>query len=72
MFRSSHYARKAPATAAPGVWLNLFVSLGMVAVLMPATIMGLGLGPAVALHEGSTLLVVFNALRLLAYRDEPA
>ena len=33
-----------------------------------ATILGLGIGPAVALHEGSTLLVVFNALRLLAWR----
>ena len=48
---------------------NLFVSLGVVALLVPATIMGLGIGPAVALHEGSTLLVVFNALRLLAYRE---
>ena len=47
---------------------NLFVSLGVVAFLVPATILGLGIGPAVALHEGSTLLVVFNALRLLAWR----
>ncbi|MBN9049383.1 MAG: heavy metal translocating P-type ATPase [Rhizobiales bacterium] len=48
---------------------NVFISLGVVAVLLPATIFGLGIGPAVALHEGSTLVVVFNALRLLAYRD---
>ena len=48
---------------------NLVVSLGVVALLVPATIMGLGIGPAVMAHEGSTLLVVFNALRLLAYRD---
>lgn len=48
---------------------NVFVSLGIVAVLVPATIMGLGIGAAVAVHEGSTLLVVFNALRLLAYRE---
>ena len=48
---------------------NVFVSLGVVAFLVPATIFGLGIGPAVAMHEGSTLLVVFNALRLLAYRD---
>ena len=48
---------------------NVFVSLGVVAFLVPATILGLGIGPAVAMHEGSTLLVVFNALRLLAYRD---
>ena len=49
---------------------NVFVSLGIVAFLVPATILGLGIGPAVAVHEGSTLLVVFNALRLLAYRDK--
>lgn len=48
---------------------NLVVSLGVVALLVPATILGLGIGPAVAAHEGSTLVVVFNALRLLAYRD---
>ena len=48
---------------------NVFVSLGIVAFLVPATIFGLGIGPAVAIHEGSTLLVVFNALRLLAYRE---
>jgi Zn2+/Cd2+-exporting ATPase len=48
---------------------NVFVSLGVVAILVPATIMGLGIGPAVAMHEGSTLLVVFNALRLLGYRS---
>ncbi|NNJ14713.1 heavy metal translocating P-type ATPase [Pseudomonas putida CSV86] len=47
---------------------NLFVSLGIVAILVPSTIMGLSIGAAVAIHEGSTLLVVFNALRLLAYR----
>lgn len=46
---------------------NLWMSLGMVAFLVPATIFGLNIGPAVALHEGSTLVVVFNALRLLAY-----
>jgi Zn2+/Cd2+-exporting ATPase len=48
---------------------NLFFSLGVVAFLVPATIFGLGIGPAVLMHEGSTLIVVFNALRLLAYRD---
>ena len=34
---------------------NLWISLGMVTVLVPATIFGLNIGPAVALHEGSTL-----------------
>ncbi|KPL53343.1 hypothetical protein ABB55_14895 [Prosthecomicrobium hirschii] len=46
---------------------NLWISLGMVAVLVPATLFGLQLGAAVIFHEGSTLLVVANALRLLAY-----
>ncbi len=50
---------------------NLWISLGMVAVLVPATLFGLQLGAAVVFHEGSTLLVVANALRLLAYRDPP-
>jgi Cd2+/Zn2+-exporting ATPase len=48
---------------------NLWVSLGVVAVLIPATIFGLNIGTAVLFHEGSTLLVVVNALRLLAYKD---
>lgn len=49
---------------------NVFFSLGVVALLVPATIMGLGIGAAVAFHEGSTLIVVFNALRLLAYTPQ--
>lgn len=49
---------------------NLWMSLGMVAFLVPATVFGLNIGPAVALHEGSTLVVVFNALRLLAYKRQ--
>lgn len=49
---------------------NLWISLGMVAFLVPATVLGLGIGPAVALHEGSTLIVVINALRLLAFKAE--
>lgn len=51
---------------------NLWASLGMVAVLIPATIFGLKIGAAVIFHEGSTLLVVANALRLLAYKDKPS
>ena len=42
----------------------------MVAFLIPATLFGFAkIGVAVALHEGSTVIVVINALRLLAYRD---
>ena len=51
---------------------NLWASLGMVAFLIPATIFGLKIGVAVVFHEGSTLLVVANALRLLAYNDKSA
>jgi len=48
---------------------NLVISLGMVAILIPLTILGIAhIGPAVIGHEGSTLVVVFNALRLLAYK----
>ena len=48
---------------------NLWASLGVVAFLIPATLLGLRIGPAVLIHEGSTLIVVFNALRLLAFSD---
>lgn len=51
---------------------NLWISLGIVAVLIPLTILGItSIGPAVMAHEGSTLIVVFNALRLLAYKKRP-
>ncbi|WP_316804239.1 heavy metal translocating P-type ATPase [Pedobacter nototheniae] len=50
---------------------NLWISLGVVAVLIPLTILGIAsIGPAVIAHEGSTLIVVFNALRLLAYNPK--
>jgi len=48
---------------------NLWLSLGIVAILVPSTVAGLGIGPAVLVHEGSTVVVVFNALRLLAFRS---
>ncbi|HRK64267.1 MAG TPA: HAD-IC family P-type ATPase, partial [Terricaulis sp.] len=47
---------------------NLWVSLGVVAVLIPSTLFGLKIGAAIIFHEGSTLVVVVNALRLLAYK----
>jgi Zn2+/Cd2+-exporting ATPase len=41
-------------------------------LLIPATLFGwAGLGLAVLIHEGSTIVVVFNALRLLAYPAPP-
>lgn len=48
---------------------NLYVSLGVIIVLLIATATGsIGIGPAVIAHEGSTLIVIANALRLLAYK----
>lgn len=50
---------------------NIWISMGVVALLVPATIFGLtGIGLAVVFHEGSTLVVVLNALRLLAYDEK--
>lgn len=50
---------------------NLWISLGVVAVLIPITVLGLtNIGWAVLFHEGSTLLVVLNALRLLGYSSK--
>jgi Cd2+/Zn2+-exporting ATPase len=50
---------------------NLVISLGMVAVLIPLTLLGIAsMGPAVIGHEGSTLVVVLNALRLLVFREK--
>lgn len=47
---------------------NLWISLGVVALLLPSTIFGLAnIGIAVVFHEGSTIVVVLNALRLLGF-----
>ena len=47
---------------------NLIFSLAIVAILVPVTLTGLGIGPAVLVHEGSTIIVVLNALTLLRFR----
>lgn len=54
---------------------NLFVSMGVIALLVPSAALGLAsIGVAVVIHESSTLIVVANALRLLAFkpRHRPA
>ncbi len=52
---------------------NLFIALAVIAFLIAATATGfVGLGVAVAVHEGSTLVVIANALRLLRYREADA
>lgn len=50
---------------------NLYLSLGVIGLLVLATTTGVfGIGPAVLVHEGSTLVVVANALRLLRYSGD--
>jgi len=47
---------------------NLIISLGVILLLIPAALLGMAsIGPAIILHEGSTLMVVANALRLLRF-----
>jgi len=49
---------------------NLWAAFGVVALLIPATLFGLAsMGVAVLIHEGATVLVVLNALRLLRFTD---
>lgn len=48
---------------------NLLIALGVICIVAPLAIAGIAdLGPAVVLHEGSTVVVVLNALRLLRVR----
>ncbi|MCG2787780.1 MAG: cadmium-translocating P-type ATPase [Anaerolineae bacterium] len=50
---------------------NLFISLGVIALLIITSITGIvSIGVAVVFHEGSTLVVVANALRLLGYQNQ--
>jgi Cd2+/Zn2+-exporting ATPase len=49
---------------------NLAISLGVIALLIVSSVIGIVQLPlAVVLHEGSTIAVVLNALRLLAYKE---
>lgn len=52
---------------------NLVIALGTIAVLAPLAALGYAmLGVAVLFHEGSTVVVVLNSLRLLLYREQAA
>jgi len=47
---------------------NLIIALGVIALLIPFSLFGIaGIGIAIVVHEGSTLVVVANALRLLGF-----
>jgi Cd2+/Zn2+-exporting ATPase len=52
---------------------NMVIALGVIALLVIASLVGvIPLSVAVLLHEGSTIVVVLNALRLLAWRERTA
>jgi Cd2+/Zn2+-exporting ATPase len=52
---------------------NVVVALAAIALLLVATVTGvLGIGLAVLIHEGTTLVVIANALRLLGYKGSLA
>src|SRR5690625_1501802 len=49
------------------VWQNIFMALAIVVLLVILNITGnMNMTFAVIIHEGSTLLVIFNGLRMLA------
>ncbi len=48
---------------------NLCIAFGVILIMAPAAALGVAkLGVAVVAHEGSTVLVVLNSLRLLVYK----
>ena len=50
------------------IYQNLFIALGVIGILVILTLSGnTSIGGAIVFHEGSTLLVVLNALRLLRF-----
>jgi Cd2+/Zn2+-exporting ATPase len=52
---------------------NLAISLGVIALLIVSSLFGIAtLAVAIVFHEGSTIVVVLNALRLLGYRPQLA
>lgn len=52
------------------IYQNLVIALGVITVLVILSITGQAdIGAAIIFHEGSTLLVVLNALRLLQFRS---
>ncbi len=63
------YAVGLSRAARRNIVVNLIISLGVMLLLIPSVLFGLaGMAVAVVFHEGSTLVVVGNALRLLGYR----
>jgi Cd2+/Zn2+-exporting ATPase len=52
------------------IWQNLAIALGVIVLLIFTSVLAIvPLSGAVLLHEGSTVMVVLNALRLLVFKD---
>ncbi|MBN8659261.1 MAG: cadmium-translocating P-type ATPase [Candidatus Obscuribacter phosphatis] len=65
------FAVKLARTATSTIKQNMVIALGVSAVLAIASILGLvQISEAVVLHEGSTLLVLANGLRLLRFKAD--
>ena len=57
--------------AMSNIWQNITIALGLKAVFLVTTIIGVtGLWPAILADTGATLLVTANALRLLAWKGQ--
>lgn len=57
--------------AMSNIWQNITIALGLKAVFLVTTILGVtGLWPAILADTGATLLVTANALRLLAWKGQ--
>jgi len=51
---------------------NVIIAVTVMIIVAPLAALGVAdIGPAVAMHEGSTVFVVLNALRLLRFRASP-
>lgn len=56
-------------TTMGNIWQNIAVSLGLKAIFLVTTIVGItGLWPAILADTGATVLVTLNAMRMLAWR----
>ena len=65
------YAVRLSRQARSVIRQNLYVSLSVIALLSVTTVAGVAtIGAAVIVHEGSTLVVIANALRLLAFKPK--
>lgn len=60
------YAHKTSTKMKRVIWQNIFISMGVVAFLVTASFINLtDITTSVIFHEGSTLVVILNGLRLL-------